>query len=215
MESKSLEQANKNQKKELDHLRNIDKDILEKQAVALKMRKDGFTIEQVAEALGYPANSIATLLEERVELGSPEEILRECLKTVISLVPLAEAQYRAMPTVSNQSSLTSFIRSGQDLIETIYQLREKEETFRVLIQRILQPMCRQMCKHLIEESKGAMEGRYPKIKLEYLEEVVTDLSSNLATQFKEEYRKSIEELSEVLGVSNDAKARIIAGATLS
>jgi DNA-binding CsgD family transcriptional regulator len=67
----------------------------------LQMKADGFTTEQIALAFGYSEAQIAYVLDEPQDAGTPEQILQDALKTLVSLVPLAESTYRTAPSWSS------------------------------------------------------------------------------------------------------------------
>ena len=87
-------------RKELTSLKNINVSALEAQQQAIQMLRDGFTTGQIAEALGYSIDVINNFTQMKVEVGSPEEVLQESLRTIVSLIPIAEAQYRQRPAAT-------------------------------------------------------------------------------------------------------------------
>ena len=180
--------------------------VLEETQKAQLMKKDGYTTNQIAEALGYTPTIIESVLQERMELGSPEEILQESLKRVLSLIPIAEAQYRERPTTGHAYALTSFLDSTKGLIEQLYSLRGKEETYRSILLKVLQPFCREMVKSMLAEVTS-LKGDDPYAN----DEVLKRFSTNLGKKFQEAYRKSSEDLAGALGVNSDAKARVLSG----
>lgn len=181
----------------------------EQQAMALKMREDGFSNSEIAAALGYTTDQINLLLQEKVELGSPEDILQECLKTVVSLIPLADMTYRAAPVGFNANSLTGFIDTARNLINEIYSLKTKEETYKQIVQKVLEVFCRDMVKVLLNEVAQLKEKDLAQPKK--LEDELTKFSLSVGKRFQECYRKSREDLGDVLGVGPDARARINIG----
>jgi len=189
-------------RQELTSLKNINVSALEAQQTALQMMKDGFTSEQIAEALGYSVKVINSFTQASVEVGSPEEVLQESLRTVLSLIPIAEAQYREKSTATYAYTLTAFIESARSIIAQAYTLKTKEDQFRTILAKVLQPFCREMIKSMLGEV-GNLNCPEAELKT---------FSTNLGKKFQENYRKSTEELGNVLGVSPDARARIIVGA---
>jgi len=190
-------------------LKNLNVTALEMQQTALQMAKDGFNSEQIAEALGYSVDVINNFIQLKVELGSPEEVLQESLKTIVSLIPIAEAQYRQRPAATYAYTLTGFIESARSIIAQAYTLKSKEDTYRSVLAKVLQPFCREMIK--------AMLGEVATLKSLNAGEAITEedlktFSTNLGKKFQESYRKGTEDLGLVLGVSPDARARIISGA---
>lgn len=181
----------------------------DQQAMAIKMREDGFSNSEIAAALGYTTDQINLLLKEKVELGSPEDILQECLKTVVSLIPLADASYRAAPVGFNASSLTGFIDTARNLINEIYSLKTKEETYKQVVIKVLEVFCRDMVKVLLNEVAQLKEKDLSQPKK--LEDEITKFSLSVGKRFQECYRKSREDLGDVLGVGPDARARINIG----
>jgi len=184
--------------------------VLEETQKAQLMKRDGYSTEQIAEALGYTPTIIESVLEEQMELGSPEEVLQESLKRILSLVPIAEAQYRNRPTTGNAYALTSFIDSTKGLIEQLYTLRGKEEIYRTILLKVLQPFCREMVKSMLAEVTS-LKGDDPYAN----DEVLKKFSTNLGKKFQEAYRKSSEDLAGSLGVNADAKARVMASEGLN
>jgi len=191
--------------RDLTAIKNVNVSALEMQQTALQMLKDGFTTEQVAEALGYSVNVINNFTQLKVEVGSPEEVLQESLRTIISLIPIAEAQYRERPAATYAYTLTAFIESARSIIAQAYTLKTKEETYRSVLARVLQPLCREMIKSMLGEVSILKSGT------NIAEEDLKTFSTNLGKKFQECYRKSTEDLGLVLGVSPDARARILSG----
>lgn len=179
--------------------------VLEETQKAQLMKKDGYSVDQIAEALGYTPTVIESILDERMELGSPEEILQESLKRILSLVPIAEAQYRNRPTTGNAYALTSFLDSTKGLIEQLYTLRGKEEIYRNVLLKVLQPFCRTLIKAMLAEVTNLKtEDPYAN------DETLKTFSTNLGKKFQEGYRKASEDLAVTLGVNADARARVLA-----
>lgn len=178
-----------------------------------KMREDGFTTAQIASALGFEENKISLLLEERTELGTPEQILQECLKTLVDLVPLAEAEYRHDPTFHKSLALTGMIDSCKNVIAELYQLKDKEDVYRVIIQKVIQPIIRGMISDMMAEF------RFLNKNLEDAPEKAHDHAQNTAInigkKFDESYRRATELLASIIGLNQDAKARALASIALS
>lgn len=205
MATYDIEESNIRQ--ELASIKNLNVSALEAQQTALQMMKDGFNTEQIAEALGYSVKVINSFTQAAVEVGSPEEVLQESLRTILSLIPIAEAQYREKPAATYAYTLTAFIESARSIIAQTYTLKTKEDQFRTILAKVLQPFCREMIKSMLGEvgllnsnSSGAIS-----------ESDLKTFSTNLGKKFQECYRKSTEDLGNVLGVSPDARARIIVG----
>ncbi len=189
----------------LTSLKNINISSLEAQQTALQMVKDGFSTEQIAEALGYSVNVINNFTQMTVDIGSPEDILRESLRTVTSLIPIADAQYREKPSTGYAYTLTAFIESARSLIAQAYTLKTKEDTYKSIIAKVLQPLCRDMIKAMLGEVNLLRSNTGTKLNNEDLK----TFSTNLGKKFQECYRKSTEDLSLVLGVSSNVKTKIL------
>jgi hypothetical protein len=196
-----------NEVKDLTSIKNINVTALEAQQTALRMAKDGFTSSEIAEALGYSVEVINNFTQLKMELGSPEEVLQESLKTIVSLIPIAEAQYRERPAATYAYTLTGFIESARSIIAQAYTLKSKEDTYRSVLAKVIQPFCREMIKSMLSEVALLKSGDATSIT----EEDLKIFSTNLGKKFQENYRKSTEDLGLVLGVSPDARARIISG----
>jgi hypothetical protein len=199
----------KEARKELSNIKNLQVSALEAQQQALAMAKDGFTSEQIAEALGYNVSVINNFTQIAVEVGSPEEVLQESLRCILSLIPIAEAQYREKPAATFAYTLTGFIESARTIIAQMYDLKGKETVYRNIISKTLQPFCREMVKAMLSEvaSINTIIGNGEGIT----EADLKNFSTNLGKKFNESYRKSTEDLGEVLGVAPDARSRIISG----
>lgn len=189
-----------------DDLTTIKTSVKEQQAIALKMRQDGFSISEIAASLGFPQDQIEIFLAEKQTLGSPEEILHECLRTVVALIPLAEHQYRESPVSFNAQSLTNFIDTAKSLISDIYNLKTKEETYKTIVQKVLEVFCREMVKSLLNEVSAMKEKDLSDRKK--IEDELSRFALNVGKRFQECYRKSREDLGDVIGVGPDARARI-------
>jgi len=195
-----------NELKAISTLKNANITALEIQQIAIQMIKDGFTTEQIAESLGYSVNVINNFTQMSVEVGSPEEVLQESLRTITSLIPIAEAQYRERPAATYAYTLTAFIESARSLIAQADTLKDKEAVYRSILAKVLQPFCREMIKSMLGEI-GVFKNKHTEIP----EEDLKLLSTNLGKKFQECYRKSTEDLSVVLGVSPSAHTRILTG----
>jgi hypothetical protein len=191
---------------ELTSLKNMNVSALESQQQALQMIKDGFTTEQIAEALGYSVDVIRNFTQLKVEVGSPEEVLQESLRTIVSLIPIAEAQYRERPAATFAYTLCGFIESARALIQQADALRDKETVYRNILAKCLQPFCREMIKNMLAEVAvlNSNQGAHSSDDLK-------TFSTNLGKKFQECYRKSTEDLALVLGVSASIRTKIISG----
>ena len=125
----------KEARKELSNIKNLQVSALEAQQQALAMAKDGFTSEEIAEALGYNVSVINNFTQIAVEVGSPEEVLQESLRCILSLIPIAEAQYREKPAATFAYTLTGFIESARTIIAQMYDLKGKETVYRNIISK--------------------------------------------------------------------------------
>ena len=192
-------------RQELTSLKNMNVTAIEAQQQAIRMLKDGFTVGEIAEALGYSVDVINNFIQVKVEIGSPEEVLQESLRTIISLIPIAEAQYRQRPAATFAYTLCGFIESARALIAQADALKDKETVYRNILAKVLQPFCREMVKSMLSET--ATLNTNTSIN----EDDLKLFSTNLGKKFQECYRKSTEDLGVVLGVSPDARARIITG----
>jgi len=197
-------------RQELTSLKNMNVSALESQQTALQMVKDGFNSEQISEALGYSVDVINNFIQIKVELGSPEEVLQEGLRTIVSLIPIAEAQYRSKPAATYAYTLCGFIESARSLIAQADVIKDKELVYKSVLAKVLQPFCREMIKSMLGEV-GSLKTNNPGIT----EEDLKIFSTNLGKKFQECYRKSTEDLAVVLKVSASAKAKIINGNDLT
>lgn len=193
-------------RKELTSLKNINVSALEAQQQAIQMLRDGFTTGQIAEALGYSIDVINNFTQMKVEVGSPEEVLQESLRTIVSLIPIAEAQYRQRPAATFAYTLCGFVESARALIAQADALKEKEIVYRSILAKVLQPFCREMIKSMLGEI-----GLLKSLGTNIADEELKTFSTNLGKKFQECYRKSTEDLGLVLGVSPNARARILNG----
>jgi len=182
-------------RKELTSLRNMNVSALEAQQSAIQMVKDGFTSEQIAEALGYSVDVINNFTQLKVEVGSPEEVLQESLRTITSLIPIAEMQYRERPTATHAYALCAFIESARALIQQADALKDKKALYQSVVAKCLQPLCREMIKSLLGEA-----GLFKQNGVVNLEEDLKLLTTNLGKKFQEGYRKATEDLATILGV---------------
>lgn len=210
MDTEYSELEDKEIRQELTSLKSMNVSALESQQVALQMVKDGFTTEQIAEALGYSVDVINNFTQIKVELGSPEEVLQEGLRTIVSLIPIAEAQYRSKPAATYAYTLCGFIESARSLIAQADVIKDKELVYKSVLAKVLQPFCREMIKSMLGEV-GSLKSNNPGIT----EDDLRIFSTNLGKKFQECYRKSTEDLAVVLKVSASAKAKIINGNDLT
>jgi len=204
-ESMATDYDDKKELQELTSLKNINVSAFETQQVAVRMLKDGFTTGEIAEALGYSVNVINNFTQVAVDVGSPEEVLQEGLRTVLSLIPIAEAQYREKPIATFAYTLCGFLESARALIAQADVLKHKETVYRNILAKVLQPLCREMIKSMLGEV-GVLNGNTTIGESE-----LKTFSTNLGKKFQECYRKSTEDLASALGVSPDARARILSG----
>lgn len=189
-------------RQELASLKNINVTAIEAQQTALRMAKDGFNSEQIAEALGYSVDVINNFIQLKVELGSPEEVLQESLKTIVSLIPIAEAQYRQRPAATYAYTLCGFIESARALIQQANALKDKEIVYRNILAKCLQPFCREMIKSMLAEVAVLSSNQ-----VNNNDDELRTFSTNLGKKFQECYRKATEDLATILGVSASARDR--------
>lgn len=181
----------------------------------LKLSEGGFTANQIAAALGFDEEQIKWCLEDKPELGTAEEILQTGLKTLVALIPLADATYRQHPSFHNSMALTGLIDSSRSVLQDLTNLKDREETFAIVLQQVLQPMMRQMIGDLMDQFRffsKSFDGLQEKSKLEL------DLQSvalNVGKKYDEAYRRASDVLAELLNVNPDAKMRVQASMALS
>jgi hypothetical protein len=210
-DEKKLMELEKQSSREIKAVKRDVAQAMESQRQALQMQSDGFSIEQIAEALGYSSSQISYLLGAKVELGSPEQVLQESLRTVVSLIPVADAQYRVSPTLSYAQALTGFIAAAKDIVGQIYELQDKEALFKTLIMEVLQPFCRGMIKSFSDEARSLIQEDMGEISSVRREETVSKTARTMGTKFQEGYREYVEKLSAILGVSDEMRARVLVG----
>lgn len=172
---------------------------------ALKVQ--GSSVQEIATQLGYEPDKISKLLGERIKLGSSEQILQENLEIISKLIPLAEESYKEFPNYRNAQAVTGFIECTRTLVEQLQILSDKESLYMNLIQRILQPMLRQLLKEVVIELQQL--NRVEEISRDSLNAELTKVSRNVALKYKDVYRNVVDELGSTLGVSIDAKTRVM------
>ena len=213
MDKKKLSELDKKSTVEIQAARRDISAAVESQRQAFQMQQDGFSVEQIASALGYNPSQINYLLGAKVEIGSPEQVLQESLKTIVSLIPVADAQYRVCPTLSFAQALTGFVTSAKDIIEKMYELQNKEAMFKSVLVEVLQPFCRAMIMSFSNEAKNIIAEDLGEPNSARREEEVAKIARLLGTKFQENYREYVEKLATIFGVSNDIKAKIMLGLT--
>lgn len=187
----------------------------ETKAKIAKMQKDGFTPEQIAQAMGFPQEQIAQFLDDDVEVGTPEQILQESLKTLLSLVPIADSVYRNMPTFQNSLAVTGLIDSSKSLLQELSHLQNKEETYRLILAKVVQPIIRTMISDMMTELRVVFKSIDSNPSKEHLETDLQTAAVNIGKKFDDAYRRSNESLAVALGLNPDAKARVLAGMALA
>lgn len=180
-----------------------------------KMHKDGYTTAQMAAAFGYEEAQILFLLDETQDMGTPEQILQESLKTLWSLVPLAESTYRNNPSFQNSLALTGFIDSTKGVISELYQLKDKEEIYRVIVQKVVEPTIRGMISDMMVEFRFYSKSLDGNLHQEKLADELQKAAMNIGKKFDEAYRRANELLANIIGLNADAKARVLASLALS
>jgi hypothetical protein len=211
MDESKLVELDRQSTKEIKAVRRDVAQAMESQRQALQMQVDGFSVEQIAEALGYSPAQISYLLGAKVEVGSPEQVLQEALRTLISLIPVADAQYRVSPTLSYAQALTGFITTSKDIIAQMYELQDKEALFKTLIIEVFQPFCRQLIKVFSDEAKTLLREDVGEPGSQRREDETAKLARTMGTNFQESYREYVEKLSSILGVSEETKGRVLVG----
>jgi hypothetical protein len=187
--------TNENEELEtISALKNANITSFEMQQTALRMFKDGFTTEQIAESLGYSVKAINNFTQMSVDVGSPEEIIQESLRTILSLIPIAEAQYRERPAATFAYTLCGFIESARALIAQADALKDKEFVYRNILAKVLQPFCREMVQSMLAEVAILSS------KEKYDNDTLKTFATNLGKKFQEGYRKATEDVANVLGV---------------
>ena len=210
-DEKKLQELDKQSTREIRSAKRDVGQAMESQRQALQMQADGFSIEQIAEALGYSASQISYLLGVKVDVGSPEQVLQESLRTLVSLIPVADAQYRVSPTLSYAQALTGFISATKDIVGQLYELQDKEAVFKTLVVEVMQPFCRQMIKSFSDEARSLVQEDMDIPSSPRREESVNKIARTMGTKFNEGYREYVEKLSTILGVSDEMRARVLVG----
>lgn len=178
-----------------------------------KMTKDGFTTHQIAAALGYEEGQIAILLEETTDPGSPENMLQTNLMRLHALVPLADATYRNDPNFRNASAVTGIIDSVTKTITEIHALKDKEDVYKVIIQKVVQPIIRNMISDMMTEFRFLTTNVANTPAKQ--EEHIQSAAMGIGKKFDENYRRATELLAQVIGLNAEAKARSLASIALS
>jgi len=181
----------------------------------LQMHKDGFNTAQMAAAFGYEEAQILFLLDETQDMGTPEQLLQESLKTLWSLVPLAESTYRNNPSFQNSLALTGFIDSTKGVISELYQLKDKEEIYRVIVQKVVEPTIRGMISDMMVEFRFYAKNLDENPLQDKLTEELQKTAMNVGKKFDEAYRRANELLANIIGLNADAKARVLASLSLN
>lgn len=181
----------------------------------VKMQKEGFTTEQIGVALGFPSDQIGLLLEDKVELGTPEQIMQASLKTLISLIPIADRTYREDPKSNNALAITGLIDSAKGIIQELYHMKDKEETYRVMIQKIVQPILRSMISEMMAEFRDYAKTFEENPMKPKLQDDLQQAAMNIGKKFDEAYRRSNEALAMIIGINPDAKMRVLAALSLA
>jgi len=173
-----------------------------------KMTSEGFSTAEIAVALGFEESQVAILLEETNTPESPESILQINLMRLHALVPLADATYRRDPHSRNALAVTSIIDSVTKTITEMHNLKDKEEVYALIVQKVLQPAIRNMISDMMTEFRF-LTSSLDKA-LDKREESLQDAAIAIGKKFEESYRKSTEMLASVIGLNSEAKARVLA-----
>jgi hypothetical protein len=172
------------------------------------LKENGSSVEDIAVSLGIAPEHITGLIGEKVEVGTPESVLQNNLETVISLIPLAKQSYREFPSQKNAQALTDFVRCSKELIEQLQMIADKDALYMTLIQKIVQPLLRSLIKEMMSEVQS-LNNDETLIDKDSLKKELSSFSRNIGIKSKDYYRKYVEDLGEVLGVSIDSKIRIL------
>lgn len=178
-----------------------------------KLTSDGFSTAEIALALGFDESQVAILLEETNTPDSPESILQTNLMRLHALVPLADATYRNDPNFRNALAVTGIIDSVTKTITEMHNLKEKEDVYALIVQKVLQPIIRNMISDMMTEFRYLTNSldKAPDKK----EESLQDAAMAIGKKFEESYRKSTEMLASVIGLNSEAKARVLARIAMS
>lgn len=177
------------------------------------MTKDGFSTSQIAAALGFEEGQIAILLDEKTEPDSPEHMLQTNLMRLHALVPLADSTYRNDPNFRNALAVTGIIDSVTKTIAEIHALKDKEEVYKVIIQKVVQPIIRNMISDMMTEFRHLAKSLEDSPDKQ--EESLQAAAISIGKKFDENYRKGTELLASVIGLNAEAKARALASIALS
>lgn len=169
------------------------------------------SVEQIAGVVGVEPEQLAIALSASA-VDSPEYVLQDCLRTLTELIPIAVTEYRSAPKFSNSQALTGLITSARELIQEIYDMKDNEELFQKLLVEVLQPFCRNMIKDLIEGVGGLMQADLGEVGSNKRRDELSSFSRNIGARFNESYREYNEKLASLLGVSPEARARIMGSA---
>jgi len=186
-------------------------DVMDQMGTVRQMKEDGFTASEIATTLGFAEEHIKWLIEEKVDVGTPEAILQENLRYVCSLIPIADLVYRSKPTFSNAQALSNFISTSKSIIDHMNGLREKDVLYKTIIEKCLQATVRTMIKEMMTECKALINAE--SLDGELRDAALQAFSKNMGSKFQEAYRKATEDLAVIIKVSSEEKARTLAGIT--
>jgi hypothetical protein len=130
-----------------------------------------------------------------------------------SLVPLADATYRKDPNFRNALAVTGIIDSVTKTITEMHNLKEKEEVYGLIIQKVVQPIIRAMISDMMTEFRFLSNAldKTPTGKDEHLQ----GAAMAIGKKFDEAYRRSTELLAGVIGLNSEAKTRVLARLALT
>src|SRR5690606_18642134 len=99
-----------------------------------------------------------------------------------------DSTYRSAPSFHNSLALTGLIDSTKGVISELYQLKDKEEIYRVIVQKVVEPTIRGMISDMMTEFRHyakSLDGNPLEGKLA---EELQKTAMNIGKKFDEAYR---------------------------
>lgn len=141
--------------------------------------KAGFdrNLKSKTGALKEDMGRIRQLLEDGDEDSAILKFQRASLRAVLDLIPVAEREYRAKPTMSNAYAFNALLSQSRELITDIEAAKESSQLVDTILDTYVRPMFLTLASHLLNSStilrselqplyKGKVEARAAKASID-------------------------------------------------
>jgi hypothetical protein len=118
------------------------------------MSKDGLkrNVIERSKALSKDIEEIRQMIDDGDDLDAVSRFQRDSLKAVLELLPIAQAQYKKNPTMSNAYALNSIISQVRELVNDMESAREQAQLVDSILDTYVRPTFLNIASYLLNSS---------------------------------------------------------------